>query len=250
VEARRRNQRGEAVDQLQRLERHVRGPVSPTMAELVQQAAVRQLAQAFRCHGRPTDVATQSLQALPVVGGDRDAGVQAEAVAACEAGRLIMGLHLVGLDLHSIPEAQHALACAGTRRDPALDRGGEQLRKQGIVFDELVGLVSESASFDDADDAANHALEDPLQLSGLRRGSEVEPKGRVALRGTVGPVEDQGVEVDVEVERPAESLDEGDRTAQGRAGAGALGSGSIPSASIARAASDGGPQPPPSARIP
>ncbi len=34
--------------------------------------------------------------------------------------------------------------------------------------------------------------------------------------------------MDVEVERPAESLDEGDRTSQGRTGAGALGSAPTP----------------------
>jgi hypothetical protein len=142
-------------------------------------------------------VPTQSLQALPVVGGDRDAGVQAESVAACEAGRLLVGLHLVGLDLHAIPEAQHSLACARTRRGPALDGGGEQLRKQWIVLGELVGFVSETASFDDADDASNHTLEDLLQLPGLRRRNRVKPQRRFILRCPVGPVEDQGVEMDV-----------------------------------------------------
>jgi hypothetical protein len=88
-----------------------------------------------------------------------------------------------------------------------------------------MGFVSETTSFDDADDAPNHTLENPLQLLGLRRGSEVKPK---VLRGAVGPVENQSVEMDVEVELPAESLDEGDRTSEGRTGAGSLWSGSTP----------------------
>jgi len=122
VEARWRNQCGQPVDQLQRLEGHVVRAVSPAMAELVQQTTIRQLAQSFRCHGWSSDVSTQSLQALPVVGWDRDAGVQAETVAAREAGHLLVGLHLVVLDLHSIPEAQHSLACARTRRGPVRSR--------------------------------------------------------------------------------------------------------------------------------
>jgi len=93
-----------------------------------------------------------------------------------------VGLHLAGLDLHPIPEAQHSLTCARTRRGPALDGGGEQLRKQGIVLGELIGFVSETTSFDDADDASNHTVENPLQLLGLRMGSRVKPKGRVAVR--------------------------------------------------------------------
>ena len=81
------------------------------------------------------------------------------------------GLHLVGLDLRAIAEAQHSLTCARTRRGPALDGGGEQPREQGSILGELVGIVSKTTSFDDADDASNHALEDPTQFLGLRRGA-------------------------------------------------------------------------------
>jgi len=119
-----------------------------------------------------------------------------------------VGLHLVGLDFHAIPEAQHSLTCARARRRPALDGGGEQLRRQGIVLGKLVGFVSETPSFNDADGASSHTLEHPLQLLGLRRRSRVKPQGRLALRCPVGSVEGQGVEMDVEVERPAESLDD------------------------------------------
>ena len=73
-----------------------------------------------------------------------------------------MGLHLFGVDLHWIPEAQHSLVRARPRRGSTLDGGGEQLRKQGIVLGELVGLVSQATSFDNADDGSNHTLEDSL----------------------------------------------------------------------------------------
>jgi len=68
------------------------------------------------------------------------------------------------------------------------------------------GLVSQTMALDDAHDASDHTLKDPLQLLGLRRWGGVKPTGRFVVGRPVGPIEDQRVEVDVEVQRPAESL--------------------------------------------
>jgi len=144
VKTRRRDQRGQTVDQLQRLESDVGRSISPAVAQLVQQAAVRHLAQPFRRHGRPPGIAAESLQTLPVVPRDGDARVQAEAVGAGEPRGPLRRIAFSRHDRDAVAKTQYALPGARTRRGFALDRGGEQLRQQRIVFKEPVRFIAEA----------------------------------------------------------------------------------------------------------
>jgi hypothetical protein len=101
----------------------------------------------------------------------------------------------------------------------ALDRGSEQLRQERIVFDKPVRLVSESTPFDGPGDTANHAVQDSFQFPSRWRRDGVKPQGPIILRRSVGTIEDQSVEMDIQVECPAESLNKSDRTTMGRRGA-------------------------------
>ncbi len=61
------------------------------MAQLVQQSAIGELAQAFSGHGRAGDVAAQPLQASAIVGGDGDGGVQAREIYDKGPGMIFKG---------------------------------------------------------------------------------------------------------------------------------------------------------------
>jgi hypothetical protein len=137
--------------------------------------------------------------------------VQAEAVGAGETGSRVV-CDVFGVDFHPISEAQHPLAGARARCDPPLNRGGEQLSQEGVVLCEPVRLVSETTPLDDAGYAASHTLQDPLQLLGSRRRGGVKAKGPIIIGRPESAVEEQRVEVDIEVQCPAESLHEGDCT--------------------------------------
>jgi hypothetical protein len=80
VESRRGYERGQTVDQLERLESDVAGAVAPAVAQLVQELAVVQPAQPLGRDGWASDVTAQPLESVAVVGRHGDAGVQAEAV--------------------------------------------------------------------------------------------------------------------------------------------------------------------------
>ena len=122
----------------------------------------------------------------------------------------------LGVDLDAVSEAQDPLTGAGARRGPALDRGGEQLRHERIVFDKPVRFVSKSTPFDEVGDTANRAVQDTVQVHfGWGRGG-VKVYLPIILRRPVGAIKDQRVEMDIQIECPAESLDEGDRTTMGR----------------------------------
>jgi len=106
-------------------------------------------------------------------------------------------------------------ACCGS----TLDRGGEQLRQERIFFGKPVRFVPQATPFDDTRDAANHAIQHSFEFLVRRRRSGVKTQGSIIL-WQVGAVEDQRMEMDVQVECSAESLDEGDRTAGGGSGCG------------------------------
>jgi len=73
------NQCGESGDERQGIEDDVRCPVSPCVAQLVDDRAVVRERQAFARERGTRDVATQVLEALAVVGVDADLRVQREA---------------------------------------------------------------------------------------------------------------------------------------------------------------------------
>ena len=70
-----RDQDGELLQQLERLEEEVGGPVVERVLELVGEAPVGCSREPREGEGRAEPIAGEALEAYPVVGGDRDAGV-------------------------------------------------------------------------------------------------------------------------------------------------------------------------------
>ena len=128
VEARPWDPRGEALDQLRRLEGDVCRAVAPAMAQLVQQAAVRQPRQLGAAGRWARDVAGQSFQSGAAGGLGMDSGAEAEARLRRQAlllvGRVLprlvtLGRHRVGTRW---PPCSPVAARDWTSRRPSADK--------------------------------------------------------------------------------------------------------------------------------
>jgi len=133
--------------------------------------------------------------------------------ADARAALALENREIVGVD--AVAHAEHTLAAAGTRRDAARDRGGVERREQRLFRRQrvVVGcVVAEPTTLEQARqapcDLPRHAFH--LGVVGWRERVE-------AQRSFGGPrvdaVEQQRVEVDVQVQRVAEALHEGDGSA-------------------------------------
>ena len=87
----RRNQRGDATDQLQRREDDLGAPVRTRFGQAVDQPLRVELLQPVCCEGRTSAVAQQTLQALAVVGLDAHARIQREKAAGSGFSRKLPG---------------------------------------------------------------------------------------------------------------------------------------------------------------
>ena len=133
--------------------------------------------------------------------------------ADARAALALENREIVGVD--AVAHAEHTLAAAGTRRDAARDRGGVERREQRLFRRQrvVVGcVVAEPTTLEQARqapcDLPRHAFH--LGVVGWRERVE-------AQRSFGGPrvdaVEQKRVEVDVQVQRVAEALHEGDGSA-------------------------------------
>jgi len=125
MHARRGNQRGQAFEENQGLEYHVRGAVAPGSAELVQHTPARREAQALRSEGGTGDVAAQVFEAIAVVGRDVDGGVQRESLDVRTQGRGIEARAACG----EPGQAAQPGSRLGALGHPALNRGGLEERE-------------------------------------------------------------------------------------------------------------------------
>ncbi len=145
--------------------------------------------------------------------GDRDVRVHAD-TADARAALAWENREIVGVD--AVAHAEHTLAAAGTRCDAARDRGGVERREQRLLRCQCVVLgrcvVAETATLEQTRKAPRHLPCDALHLGVVGWWERVEAQ-RSALGSGVDTVEYQRVEVDVEVERIAEALHEGDGAA-------------------------------------
>ena len=74
------NQRGQALDERQRLERDGLGAIPPAPAQSVDHATIGSEREALAGDGGASHIPAQVLEALALVGVDQDLGVQREAV--------------------------------------------------------------------------------------------------------------------------------------------------------------------------
>ena len=82
VDARLRCQRRETLQQFNGVEEQVRGPVRPRAAHLKPDLALGGELEVVLRHGRPQRVAAEALQAVPLIGGHAEPGVEIEPVVA------------------------------------------------------------------------------------------------------------------------------------------------------------------------
>jgi hypothetical protein len=114
----------------------------------------------------------------------------------------------------AVADAQHALARAGAGSDAARYRGCIEQGDQRLFVRERVGLGrigsgSQAASLEQPDDPPRYLACHAADLGVVGGRERVEPQ-RPARPRRVDTVEHERVEVDVQVERIAEALHEGD----------------------------------------
>ena len=129
VRARPRHERGESLEEGQRLEDDRGGAVAPRAPQAIDHAPVAIDREPLAGDGGAGDVTTQPFESGAVMAFDRDLGVQGEAfeVAAQLAGER----QRPTVALTTTPRQR--LAAGGSERDAPLDRGGAHEREQGFV---------------------------------------------------------------------------------------------------------------------
>jgi len=215
------HERRESLEEGQRLEDDRAGAIAPGAPQAVDHAAVRIDREPLAGDGGAGDVPAQPLESGAVVAFDRDLGVEREAreVAAQLAGKE----ERPTVALTTAP--RQWLAALRSERDAPFDRSCAEEREQGFIGRGFVvlGLLlarQAAATLEVAHDAAVQGRGDvrDVLIADVGRGLEAG-RGEQTLAG-VDAVEDQRVEVQVQVEGPAEPLSEDHRAraAAGRAG--------------------------------
>jgi hypothetical protein len=213
VEARRRHQGRELLEELLRLEDDVRRAVAPAVLQTIEERSVREPREPLGRHRRSRHVAAQALEAAPVARRDGDVRVQAHAADA----RAALALERPDLRVDAVADAQHALAGAAPRGDAAADRGAVELGEERLLG-QPVGLRADSGP---SPRRSRRRCDAPRDLAATRATSASSGGGRGWKRGgsngvrLVDAVEHERVEVDVEVQCVAEALHEGDGAALG-----------------------------------
>ena len=143
--------------------------------------------------GRPRDVAAQTLEAMSVVRGDSDAGVEAHLVVPSNEVAVAWrrGVSCSGLD--PIAEPPPALAGLGARGNPSVKRGLRQPCEQRVVAGGRVLGVDGQPAFEQPRDTPCSAGEHAGDFlgCGLRQREEL---GRAFGDARIGLVHEGAVE--------------------------------------------------------
>ena len=153
-----------------------------------------------------------SAEPAAVAGRNRDVGVEGEARGRGAAGRAGAG-EFIRVDAVASPGRAATLSVEAT------NGGSSQTRQAGLVRGQRigrgrVGLGADAEAIEKPVGPECDLLDDApdLVIVRKRKGTEAHPGHAVMLMDSI---EDEGVEVNIEVERVAEALDEGDRAAPG-----------------------------------
>ena len=200
------SQGSELLQELNRREEEVARAVVPLALQGDEDEAVGRQCEALLRHRRAQHVAAQALDSRTVVGPHRDARVQIEALEVRLARPARGDPGGVGLAAELID----AGAGARPERDPPLDRGAADAGQRGRFLGEWVdvgGVIDvESAAREETLDAPVDGGEQPRHLLVARGLGGVELEAPVFSLGE-DAVQEEGVEVDVQLEAAPEALD-------------------------------------------
>jgi hypothetical protein len=129
-------ERGELLEQLQRLEHEMARAIRPRGLEREHDAAIVQEPESVLSHRRAEQIAAELFQARAIRGRHGDVGVQIEASEMRVPGRGRQHPRCVRI----VPHALHARTRARTERDAPLDRGAADAGQSGRFFDNGIGL--------------------------------------------------------------------------------------------------------------
>ncbi len=199
------HERGESLEEDQRLEEDRAGAVAPSTPQPVDHAPVRLTREPLAGDGGAGDVPAQAFESGAVVTLDRDLRVQREALEV--AAQLGGKEERPTVTLTTTP--RQVLPVGRSERDAPLDRGGADEREQGFVGHGFVVLGvplarQAAATLEIAHDPAVQERGDVRDVLVARLGRGLEAgRGQQTLIG-VDAILDQRVEVVVEVQRSAE----------------------------------------------
>jgi hypothetical protein len=204
-----RNQGGELFEQLLGLEGNVVGAITPRRLETDKHPTVRSERQAIFGDGRPQKVTAELLETRPALGADLGVRMQIESAKP----RLSATLGLVGCRFPSSSDTEDA--CAGTfpGRDPVTDRSGVEgvQRRRFLCFDVFAGLLAQQPSaHQQPQDSFSNRTEKRLDFVVGRRSAGYKSERAIRFSNE-HPVKHERVEVDIQIERATESLDDGHR---------------------------------------
>ena len=205
------DQRGKAGNEVEGVEDDVSGPVTEGVLESVDDLSPFIDREAFVGECRAGDVAAQAFEGVALVGLAARGGMEGKSRELSDAGG---GRRRAGRD-----GVQGKRLASGVRADgdAVVDGGAEELLESVGGFEvEGGGLgVTEQQSLllEGAGDAGGDGVEQALEFRLGRGGDTVEAGPFLFER--VDAVDDEHVQVDVEVQRRTEALDEGDGSGAG-----------------------------------
>ncbi len=213
VEAGRRDQRRELLEEFLRREDDVSGAVAPAVLQAVEERSVGESGEPLGGDGRAGRVAAQPLESPPIARRNGHVGVQVHAAGA-RAALALQDLEIVRVD--AVAETPDTLARPVARGDAAADRGGVERGEERRLFREPVGLgvPCETAALEKPRDAPRHLGDNARNLGVLRRREDAKAQCPLRRAG-VDAARHERVEVDVPIQRVAEALHEGDGASLG-----------------------------------
>jgi hypothetical protein len=151
VEAGRRGQGRELLDELLGLEDDVGRAVAPAVLERVEKPPALHPREALGGDRKTGQAAAEALESAAIAGGGGHVRVEMDADHA-GAALAFERREIVRVD--AVAQAQHALARSAARRDTAGDRGVVELRQQRPVLGQGIdlrgiGLAAAAAAFDE-----------------------------------------------------------------------------------------------------
>jgi len=189
--------------------------VVPRAPERADDAAVGDSREPLLRERRARQVADEALEPGAVVGADGAIGVEIEALDVGVAGA--DRPHPRGIGCAA--DAQHGRARAVAEGRPTADGGGAELREDGRVGSERISFEvrrlvggEHAAPPQQAEDAGADRREHACHLT-IGRGWRGIEAGGAVRRDREDALEDQGMEVDVQLEAAAKALDRRHRAA-------------------------------------
>jgi hypothetical protein len=210
IDPRPRGERGEVLEQHERLEHEMARAVRPCRLEREHDAAIGQQPESIPSDRGAEQITAELLQARAIRRRLRDVGVEIEAREMRVPGNGREPPRRVGI----IPQAPHPAARARSERESPLDRGAADAGQSGGFFDHRVrrGQIAIAGIEAAALEQTPHPLGDPREhdadLVVGRRGQRTEIECPL-LAFEEDAIEEQRVEMQVQIQSAPKALDDG-----------------------------------------